>query len=315
MLASASAGNHTDLFVTASTPRDRRTSQYCSDLLLSATSFFLDSSSTGVDRRLPVGQGRLGVPLDRRWCDAAGPVMSAQPIRPSRVWYWVAGAALVGSVVWPALGFVFWFRSMAGEIEQFQRVPIPGQAEVSFDRPGSYTVYFEGLGAGDETATIPAFRMSIAPVGGGEEVPIRPSGGSELYNMAGHSGRAIGTVRIEAPGRFLVQTTGEPQSVQANVAVGSGIGGEIARTTLLTVPGVLVLFFGGVVLAVVVAARRGRARRQLPAPATQAGTWAQGAAPAGWFTDPGGRHELRYWDGQQWTEHVSDRGTQAVDPR
>ncbi|MGH9186137.1 MAG: phospholipid scramblase-related protein [Acidimicrobiales bacterium] len=36
-------------------------------------------------------------------------------------------------------------------------------------------------------------------------------------------------------------------------------------------------------------------------------------APA-WYPDPFGRHELRYYDGRQWTEHVSDRGRQAVDP-
>lgn len=27
-----------------------------------------------------------------------------------------------------------------------------------------------------------------------------------------------------------------------------------------------------------------------------------------------GKHELRYWDGNQWTEHVSSHGKQAVDP-
>jgi len=37
-------------------------------------------------------------------------------------------------------------------------------------------------------------------------------------------------------------------------------------------------------------------------------------APAGWIADPLGRHELRYWDGTSWTEHVSDQGTQATDP-
>jgi hypothetical protein len=30
--------------------------------------------------------------------------------------------------------------------------------------------------------------------------------------------------------------------------------------------------------------------------------------------DPSGRHELRYWDGTQWSEHVSDRGETATDP-
>jgi uncharacterized protein YxjI len=38
------------------------------------------------------------------------------------------------------------------------------------------------------------------------------------------------------------------------------------------------------------------------------------AAPAGWHPDPLGRHELRYWDGTQWTEHVSSHGRQSVDP-
>lgn len=35
--------------------------------------------------------------------------------------------------------------------------------------------------------------------------------------------------------------------------------------------------------------------------------------PAAWHPDPTGRHQLRYWDGQDWTEHVSDRGVQAID--
>jgi uncharacterized protein YxjI len=35
---------------------------------------------------------------------------------------------------------------------------------------------------------------------------------------------------------------------------------------------------------------------------------------AGWFADPLGRHQLRYFDGTQWTEHVSSNGQTAVDP-
>ena len=36
--------------------------------------------------------------------------------------------------------------------------------------------------------------------------------------------------------------------------------------------------------------------------------------PAGWHPDPFGRFEHRYWDGAQWTQQVSVRGRQAVDP-
>jgi len=35
---------------------------------------------------------------------------------------------------------------------------------------------------------------------------------------------------------------------------------------------------------------------------------------ASWLADPSGRHELRYWDGTRWTEHVSDKGVTSVDP-
>jgi uncharacterized protein YxjI len=36
--------------------------------------------------------------------------------------------------------------------------------------------------------------------------------------------------------------------------------------------------------------------------------------PAGWYADPLGRHEVRYYDGQQWTEHVSSHGRTSIDP-
>ncbi|MBS32022.1 MAG: hypothetical protein CL445_06295 [Acidimicrobiaceae bacterium] len=38
------------------------------------------------------------------------------------------------------------------------------------------------------------------------------------------------------------------------------------------------------------------------------------AAPAGWYADPSGRFELRYWNGDKWTEHVSRAGQQSTDP-
>lgn len=38
------------------------------------------------------------------------------------------------------------------------------------------------------------------------------------------------------------------------------------------------------------------------------------SVPAGWYADPSARYELRYWDGTEWTEHVSRAGQQYTDP-
>ncbi|MGB8859594.1 MAG: phospholipid scramblase-related protein [Ilumatobacteraceae bacterium] len=36
--------------------------------------------------------------------------------------------------------------------------------------------------------------------------------------------------------------------------------------------------------------------------------------PANWYPDPMGRHQLRYWDGNAWTDHVTTNGVQGTDP-
>lgn len=38
------------------------------------------------------------------------------------------------------------------------------------------------------------------------------------------------------------------------------------------------------------------------------------STPANWYPDPMKRHQLRYWDGTAWTDHVSNNGITATDP-
>jgi putative membrane protein len=39
----------------------------------------------------------------------------------------------------------------------------------------------------------------------------------------------------------------------------------------------------------------------------------RGAAPSGWYPDPAGRHEQRYWHEGRWTEHVGNSGRRSAD--
>jgi uncharacterized protein YxjI len=45
----------------------------------------------------------------------------------------------------------------------------------------------------------------------------------------------------------------------------------------------------------------------------RATTGEAGQPPEGWYPDPFGRHETRWWDGMRWTEHVASHDRQAVD--
>jgi hypothetical protein len=37
-------------------------------------------------------------------------------------------------------------------------------------------------------------------------------------------------------------------------------------------------------------------------------------ADLGWYPDPAGRHEFRFFDGTRWTDHVADEDTPSIDP-
>ncbi|MEO6629439.1 MAG: DUF2510 domain-containing protein [Aquihabitans sp.] len=51
----------------------------------------------------------------------------------------------------------------------------------------------------------------------------------------------------------------------------------------------------------------GQSLAALPAPPVASST------PADWYPDPSGRHQIRYFDGNAWTEHVTTNGVQSTD--
>jgi hypothetical protein len=83
--------------------------------------------------------------------------------------------------------------------------------------------------------------------------------------------------------------------------------------------GWLLLGVGWIVAIVYLATVDGPRRRDqqrfgwsTPAPPPP-GTPLPAVQPAGWFPDPSGRCDQRYWDGQRWTEHVMRGSSQGID--
>ena len=62
--------------------------------------------------------------------------------------------------------------------------------------------------------------------------------------------------------------------------------------------------------ATTVATGTGASRPEPAGPSDEHGA----EAPPQWAVDPFGAHDLRYWDGARWTEHVSDDGVLGTDP-
>jgi len=175
---------------------------------------------------------------------------------PSRIWYWLGGAiivaGIVGAVAWVVLGI----GALSDEIDRFQRVPFGGSGEISFSEPGSYVIYYE-----DGLDVFPGFRADIEPLDGGAAEDPRDYTSDLTYNLGGHSGQAVGTIRILEPGRFRFNTTTTSEA-GGQLAVGPSIG----RRLVFTVVGALGLAFGsailGVTILIVTAVKRHRARRR-----------------------------------------------------
>ena len=69
--------------------------------------------------------------------------------------------------------------------------------------------------------------------------------------------------------------------------------------------GLVLGIVGPVIAGVYLLLRRGEDTSVAPA---------SGAAGAGWFDDPDGSHEHRYWDGTVWTDQVSNQGVTSTSP-
>ena len=178
-------------------------------------------------------------------------------LRPGRVWYWVALLVFVAGMAWLALGLVL----LNDRIDSFERVAVPGSGEVSLDHSGEYVIYYEGPGAAE--GNVPPFDVTVNPAAAPAAVQSLDfySGVGLNYSFFGREGRAVLTLEVTQPGRFLIEATTDAPVVASSLAVGSSIAGDFVRIGLPSAIATVAAIGGAIVIASV---RHSRAKRARP---------------------------------------------------
>ena len=182
---------------------------------------------------------------------------------PRRVWYGVGGTlAVVGiavAIAWVVVGL----RGFARQVDDFQRVDVGDEGEVTLSEAGGYTIYYEGPGANDSEADIP--EINVAVEGPGVDDSALDDYDTELtYSVGGHEGRAVLTLRVEEPGTYLLRVSSEDDA-EGEVAIGPSVGGRLVRSLVGAVVIGLWSVGGAIGIILVTALRRRDARRRPPA--------------------------------------------------
>jgi hypothetical protein len=191
---------------------------------------------------------------------AASSASPAARLRPGRAWYWVALLVFVAGAAWVVLGLV----RLNSQIDSFQRVALPGTGEVNLDHSGGYVIYYEGPGAAD--GNVPAFDLTVTPVSAPAAVgSLEAYSGSVTYSFGSREGRAVLTLPVVRPGRFLIEAPGAPAVAGgASLAVGSSVAGAIVRIAVPAAVAMLAAVGGAITVAIVRHSRAKRARSQAP---------------------------------------------------
>jgi hypothetical protein len=179
-------------------------------------------------------------------------------VRPGRVWYLAALAVLLGGVAWIVFGLI----SVDHQVDSFPRVPLPAGGTVTLDHNGGYVVYYEGPGA--SAGRIPTFNARVSPAAPPAAVGSpHPYTASVTYSFARHQGRAVLTLQVTHPGRFLVEPSGAPAVPGgSDLAFGSSIAGRIVGTVLPSIGLIFLGIIGAIVVGIVRITRVRRARAQ-----------------------------------------------------
>jgi hypothetical protein len=134
------------------------------------------------------------------------------------------------------------------------RVPVPGQTEIVFKEPGTYTIFHEYQSTFDgrvyDVAAVSGLNVTVRARPGGDDVPLSPATGTR-YRVGSNAGRSLFDFEVRAPGSYQIAATydggrKEPQTV---LAIDRGFVGDL----LITILGAMAMAFAGMGAAIAIA--------------------------------------------------------------
>jgi hypothetical protein len=185
---------------------------------------------------------------------------------PSRWWYLLALA--IGLAGFAGMA-AFMLPRLLGMADEFIHVVVPGEAELTLEAPGTYTIFHEQRSVvGDRlyvSDNISGLRIVVKSATTGNEIPIVPAAVSQTYTFGSRSGTSAFAFNIAEPGRFRLVAAyedgrTEPQAVLA-------IGHDFLAGLMITILGSLAIVFAFMAAAVVLVVgvwRRRKAARPEP---------------------------------------------------
>ena len=191
---------------------------------------------------------------------------SPRKARPGRAWYLLALAVFLGGAVW----LVFGIFGVKGQVDAFQRVPLPRGGLVNLDHSGGYVLYYEAPRAA--SGQFPSFNVTVEPASPAARAQsLQPYTADVTYSFGSRQGRAVLILQVAHPGTFRVVATGAPTVAGgSDLAFGSGIAGGIVGAVgagLLMTLGVA----GGITVFVIRLTARRRAQLRVPPTQPQPG--------------------------------------------
>lgn len=209
----------------------------------------------------PYGYGAYPPPPPQGWWTPP-PRIDPKRLRPSRLWYWLAGVPpLVGTVV--AVVFVAAFvEELDPDIDNFRS----NRAAVVDVKDGDRAIYIQTR-ENNRTLVVPPdeLRCNVTALDGGERVPVDRAGSSTLDVNSDSYAREFS---FDAPrdGRYRVICEG-PEN--ARLAIGPDLSLGLFAPLALAVGSFLAGLIAAAVIAIVTAVRRSNHKQRLQREARQ----------------------------------------------